>query len=573
MKTFNFSQYKTLLKVLLLNTFNSAGERKKKRKADEPNLQGERKSGAKKVLGGILGALVAVIMVGYLVTVVTAFTAAAVESGEYKTIPYFLMGMGQLLVVFLGIGAIFNMLYFSSDNALLQSLPVSDATVFAAKFTVAYISQLALSIILLLPSTLTYGIVASKMGVNIWGGFYVYAVITPFVAPLIPLLAVSLISVPVMYLLSFVKNRTLAKNILSCVLSVAFLVLYFAFIFSTNSFEYEEETVALPAMVTGLAKFSVYNYNWVEAMLGNSVVANTAVYIVCVLAAGVLILLLSAFTYKKSVSFSLEEGASGRKKRVGKDMNSLGKKGFLSSFLLKDIKSIVSEPSLVMSVALGVVLLPVFIFLGGGTIFGDISEFPYGSEICSLGFISYFTTVIMCSTNYVSLMGVSLEGGNLALIKSLPINVRDFVKSKLVVSNIYNAVIALEFFIVFSIVSKTQFGPLIGLINALIIFTFAFGMSCYGLYCDMKKPTLVWENMQKLTKNNKRVIKPMLFALGFGMIYLIGGIAIGLTLGGKPALAVSVYLLIFAATALPFTGVCFNLLTKNMEELFDKIEC
>ncbi len=573
MKTFNFSQYKVLLKVLLINTFNSVGNGKKK-KDKELNLNADKKGGARKILSGALGALCVIVIVGYLVMTVMNFTVVAVESGDYTVIPYFLMGIGQMLVVFLGMGAIFNLLYFSDDNALLQSLPVSNATVFAAKFTVAYISQLALSVILLLPSMLTFGITAAQAGVKIWAGFYVYAVLTPLVSPLIPLLAVSFISIPIMYLLSLIKNRTLAKNILSFALSLGFLAIYFAFIFSANII-YEEEVAGLPPIIGKLAEFSIYNYNWVEAMLGFSVPANTAIYLACVLAAGAIMLLLSIFAYKKAVSFSLEDGGSGRRKRGKKknEFNVAGKRSFLTAFFIKDLKSIISEPTMVMSFALGIVLLPVFMFLMGGSLWGDMTEFPYGAEICSLGFLSYFTTMIMCSTNYFSLMGVSLEGKNFSLIKSLPISVKDFVKSKLLVANLYNVIISSEFFIVTSIISQTRFGPLIAFFNALIIFTFGFGMSCFGLYCDIKKPTLLWENMQKLTKNNKRVIKPMFLAMGFGLIYLIAGFVIGLTLGGKPSIAVSIYLIVFAAVAAPFAAICFNKLKNNMEEMFDKIEC
>ena len=98
-------------------------------------------------------------------------------------------------------------------------------------------------------------------------------------------------------------------------------------------------------------------------------------------------------------------------------------------------------------------------------------------------------------------------------------------------------------------------------------------MTCYGLYNDLKKPTLIWENMQKLTKNNFRVVKPMLIAMGVGILYLVAAILFGILLVDKIILAFSIYFIVFAVVSFTFAGLAFVALWKNKELLFTKIEC
>ena len=573
MKIFNFSHYKLLVNALLIDTLNSFTSYRNRNKPVSNEISASLSSNTKKILKILLSVAVCAILIAYLVMMIVVLTQSAIINNSLSEIPYFIVGMGQLLVIFLGTGAIFNILYFSTDNVLLQSLPVSEATVFAAKFTVAYLSQLFISVLLLMPSLVTFGVVASQAGVELFVGYYVYAIITPFVAPLIPMLGVALISVPVMYLMSLAKNRELAKKIFTIALSLSFLAIYFVFIFSTTGMDYSDTgtITELPSAINSIAKFALLNYFWLEAMVGNSVFLNTLYYCMCLIGAIVFIILLNKFVYKKAVSFSLEEGIS-RNKKIRTQKN-IKENTFIVSFFKKDVKVILSEPTLLMSMALGIVLIPVFMFIGSGSMFSGFSDNIYSCELYSLGFMSYFTVVMMCATNYDALLGVSLEGRNFALIKTLPIKITDFVKCKLLVSNLYNLILSVEFFIVGAIISKIQYGPLIALLNAFIIFVFGFGMTCYGLYNDLKKPTLIWENMQKLTKNNFRVVKPMLIAMGVGILYLVAAILFGILLVDKIILAFSIYFIVFAVVSFTFAGLAFVALWKNKELLFTKIEC
>ena len=204
-KSQEFKNYLSLLKVLISETFLGENNFLKNKRENSHKFNTEKKP--KKIIGILLILGCAIFLLGYLVMMVYSITQTAVDNGIERKVPYFIMGTAQVTILLLGISMIFNCLYFSKDNMLLLSLPISSKVIFSAKMTIIYLSQLFISFIILLPSLVTFGIVTGFNGITYGVGFYLSAIITPLVAPIIPLVAISIVSVPIMYLLSFVKNK------------------------------------------------------------------------------------------------------------------------------------------------------------------------------------------------------------------------------------------------------------------------------------------------------------------------------------------------------------------------------
>jgi ABC-2 type transport system permease protein len=579
-KNFDFAQYNSLLKALFADKFFTFGKR-----FYGVSKKNDGKSGAgrgKKAVSGVFTGLFIVFMLLYLVSMVVTITLSAIDNGMHEKVPYFIIAAAQFVILFLGTSASFDYLYFGADNQLLESLPVSSTVVFSVKFTLTYLAQLIIAFAVILPSLIAYGVVCGAKGINLGVGFYFYAVFTPLLAPAIPLLAVSLLSIPVMYLMSFAKNRQVAKTVLSILLTIGFLIFYFIMIFVyTNISTAGAETAAAGGQnaFSALDTFvsaGILNYNWVEAMLGHSAVSNTLFYLLAIIGAFVLTLVMVRFTYKRSLSFSLESGTAARagKKRRGVAEN-FKKSNFFKAFFYKDLKVIFSEPTLFLSLGISAVAVPLITAVIARLNIFDFSEtgvVSYTSELSELGFIFYMVIIIMCGSNTISLVGFSLEGKNMAVLKSLPVSPKDIVKSKLLVSNIYNVLVSLEFFIAYAAAGRMKLDPLIALIGAALLFAAGFGVSCYGLYSDMKNPKLGFDSLQELTKNNTRTIRPMMFAIGFGLIFLVAGILLGIFLDGKPLTAYAAFFAIFAAAIAVFDFFTFSKLHKNAEELFDRLE-
>ncbi len=72
-----------------------------------------------------------------------------------------------LVVLFFGIVHLVSTLYLSKDTDFYSMLPIKASTVFAAKLTFVYLSEAIITIAVMLPLVITFGILS-----NMWAGFY-----------------------------------------------------------------------------------------------------------------------------------------------------------------------------------------------------------------------------------------------------------------------------------------------------------------------------------------------------------------------------------------------------------------
>lgn len=573
----NLKLFVSFLKVLLKETFFGDKEKKKNAESNSLNVNPNNSHGfkAKRAVVLVLVGLGCVIMLAYLVLIIANVTKLAIELGIHDKVPYFLLGATQLAICLLGMGAYLNYVFFSKDVQLLQSLPLPSGVVFAAKFTITYLSQLFVSIIILLPSLVTYGIVSARYGVNFSAGFYILSIITPFVTPLLPLLIISILSIPLMRILLLVKNRDMAKAVLSSVLSLCMVAIYFSLVFGSML---EGDVSSVGVYIEKITSFYSYigiiNYNWVEALIGNGVLLNLTIYFVIVVVALVVSIILNGITYKTSSAFSSENGMR-LKVKIDASLVAYKSRSFFRMFVIKELKKLIPEPNLIISTIVGLILVPVVSILLLKTEFsGQISGTNniYIKELVSLGFITYIICIVS-SSNFTSLVGISIEGKSISLLKSLPIEPKAIIKGKLLVSAIYNLIFCTEFAIVYLIISVVKFKWLIAFVAVVVYFTIGFGMNCMGLYSDLKNPKFDYENIQHLLKNNKRTVKPMLISLGIGMLLYIVPTVLSIVLENNTVVAYTTYFLISIVVAFAFSGAAYLKLKKNYLELYEKTEC
>lgn len=90
---------------------------------------------------------------------------------------------------------------------------------------------------------------------------------------------------------------------------------------------------------------------------------------------------------------------------------------------------------------------------------------------------------------------------------------------------------------------------------------------------DLEKPNFRFNNVNELTKNNKRMLLPILSATGLGLIVMIAGIAFGSALPdnllfvGYIVFFVLVYALSIILFSLPYASI-----RKKADEMYDRLE-
>lgn len=558
------TQYATLVKTLLINTLKSSFKNERVMKV----------RGIKK-LGSVGVALLALLGVSgvlfYLVSIGVELTIASINSGTVEELQYGFIALAQLSVTFFGIASLMSNLYFSKDNALLNSLPFEEGVVFGAKFTLTYLGELLFAGVVYLPLATTSGVVLMLNGYSVSWTFFLVEIVNFLLIPALPLLIASIIAQPVMLLVANLKKKTLGVSIVTALGYIAFFALYFPVVLGTSSIA---ESGALDgnavAIFVNLKKATIFNYPLVNALLGNNEVVNILIYVLGVCVSLALAVGISVYFYKKATL----RGGEGEYKSVKKVKNNLNEnKSLVKSYFYKDFKTLLHTPQLFVSVLM-TTLMPMLVIFFMNTAFKadmEIGE-EMDVELFIVALATYMVSLLMAVGNPFAFIGFSLEGKNLYMIKSLPISIKDIVKTKF----IFSATITL----VASAVITIGYPLASGMRNAVTIIglplqALASGLSfsAIGLYSDLKNPNLNWTNVNEITRNNLKVAKPMLLYVGLSFAYMIIGIMLAVF---KTALNldVTIILAVYHGVCLIAPAVVLAVYIRrlwNAEELFRRI--
>ena len=103
-----------------------------------------------------------------------------------------------------------NSLYFSKDNQVLLTYPVNNGIIFLSKMVVFYIQELMKNAVMMLPLLLAYGISYSFP----WF-YYPWLIFIFFIITMIPVALGGIVSIPYMYILTFLKKSQYIQGILA----------------------------------------------------------------------------------------------------------------------------------------------------------------------------------------------------------------------------------------------------------------------------------------------------------------------------------------------------------------------
>lgn len=539
-----FFQYVRLLKASYLN---QRGDRRKRREEAV-----SKRKGLGKVGFAILYAFGGLAILGFEFSIASQLAMAAVRANAVENTLYVLVGITQLVVLFFGILTSMGYLYFSKDQKLLSTLPFEKGVVFAVKSTQAYLGELLINCIVFIPIAVAYGIICNVYGYALPWTYYLVAVLAAFMTPAVPMLLITLLSLPIMRLVAIFKRRRVGNGIALAVLYLLFMVGYLALAGVGSAGEITLGEGTLTAF-DNVRKATIFNYPIINAMLGNKGWANFFIYFAGILVLFAVNLLFSLLFYNKILRDSEESGGEV----VRKKSRSTAPKSVFGSFFLKELKTLVSTPTILMSVILGLVM-PVLMMAFVKFTFSDIStaEDPVpwmigNLDMFSVGLATFIVQLMSVSAGSVNSVGFSLEGKNLPMLKSLPLSPRELVKIKLSFSMVISGIQSISVLIAFPLIMGIH-NPIAIIGLPLTVALSGFFSNSMMLYFDLKDPNYTWNNISEITKNNKRMIKPMMIVMAVAFAYFI--IAVILGVAGK-TLSATAALAIYYGSAIALLGV------------------
>lgn len=165
-------------------------------------------------------------LAAFVVVSIYLYSTVFAQNGLQNEFITMLLVAGVVFVLIFGIIAMLSNLYFSRDTEFFVSLPVKPAAIYMAKLTVIYLTELLTSVLIFAPCLVTAGITLQLSWV-----YYVTMFFAVLLTPALPLFLASILSIPIMYVVSFFRNRGAMGSIAVILLfGVLFAAYYFVII-------------------------------------------------------------------------------------------------------------------------------------------------------------------------------------------------------------------------------------------------------------------------------------------------------------------------------------------------------
>ena len=395
-----------------------------------------RKCNGKAVVGE--GALISPAAAKVLLYCALVILAGALFAGAYFVQPYIsglipagslarsLMLLLLILSFVLSIKDIVTVLYTADDIEILLPMPFSAAQIVTAKLIIVASFPVAVSLIVLNSVCLGYGI---RAGVN--APFIIGIILSSILIPFTGVFTGALLVVIIFRVFGFIRNRDITValgGIFTFGLSVAYI--YFSNRFSGGNAA--QTTAVFNAFSSVSAAFP--NIFFMSRFMDAGSIPGLLISIgITVLVIVLALLAVRAFYFKTALSMQI---TGGGKKSVSKDaLRSIRKNSVLRSLTAYEAKSARRNPAfMIYGFAISFlwpVLFALSLFLRNDSLIGGISV-PLDTVSALLASVSFaiMASCFACGFNVLPGTAFSREGSTFEAIRALPVDLKDYCRSK-----------------------------------------------------------------------------------------------------------------------------------------------
>jgi ABC-2 type transport system permease protein len=439
-------------------------------------------------------------------------------------------------------------LYLGKDTEFFASLPIGGSAVYFAKLAIVYIMQLLLAIVLMVPVFVTTGAVLGL------GPLYYTMMLAVILAmPALPLLAMSILAIPIMYMVSFFRNRGALTSIFLIVFIGAGYAVYFAVLASNSSSstlpegtpptevpDFDAELAAFLRSTSGLLNVFAPLVALIRIACGqnatlfgemdtlNANIVNVCIFVVSLVVVCIVVRIISGTIYMRGARAQLESQKINLLIK-SRDTN----RSHFGALMYKEIKELLRTPSFAMNYLYMIVMSPIAVlffanhFVNLDSLTGAVQY----TQVLDLVLIM-FVLITGVGVNTGANTTISREGDKFYLLKILPVDYKTQVRAKLTVYHTISLITIVLSLVCFVVVKGSYLTALAGFVF-LLMYSRAY-VRLAAIF-DLSRPKLKWSTPRELLKNNSNVYIPMLLSMasifvliGFAIVWLIVGIKVRL---------------------------------------------
>lgn len=471
---------------------------------------------------------------------------AYVKVGLSDIIPIYLSAVTSIVILMFTIikagDTVFNMKTY--ENLIV--LPVRQSAIVASRFFVMYVFNVAMSLLIFLPTTVIYGMML-KSDIS----FYIMMILGAVFMPLIPMSVATALGGLIYGLSSRLKHKNIAIIILS--FAVTFALIVAPMLLADKSSLTEVQLAQMTAVM-----FQKIGSIFPPAILfSNAVIGKNPIYFLlfCLMSLALSALFTALIGYKFKAICTALQGSPAKRNYVMENQNGSSQ---LKALYNKELKRYFASSIYVLNTSMGYILTVIMsvaaLILG----IDKINQMFVGMSLPSWAFS--FVLGAFFSMAPTTTCSISIEGKQWWLVKSLPISTKTVLDSKLLV----NLTIALPCYLI-SVISllialKPSAFEMVWLVVLPLIYLLFSSVA--GLTVNMKNPMFNWESETVAVKQSKAVLLSMLVDL----------VAVGAPVALLILLPQKISNLILAATAVLLIAITCMLYTQNNKIELSKID-
>lgn len=417
-----------------------------------------------------------------------------------------------LIALALGVfGSVFNTygsLYLPKDNELMLSLPIPTRKLLFARVCGVYATSLLYSAWIWIPASIAYWIIVPAT---------VSSVVFPILLIFVLALFVTVLSCLLGWVVALISTKTKGKSILTVVLSLVVMALYYVVYFKIIN--------ALGEIVNHLDALGNTVQSWLHYfyLLGKAADGDilSMMWIIGITA---LVFGLCFFVLSKTfMKLTLTGDRSSKKKKVTADYTMYSARTALRR---REYRHFTSVSTWMLNGGFGLLLMPistVALLAKRGSIVELLptmsAELP---TLFSLLPILLLTAIcLFVSTGALAPVSVSMEGKSLWIVQSLPIQPWEILHAK------ENMAVQLTVYPAALLALVGGFVLNLGILRMVLlcicVWFFVWLSIDFGLFLNLKSPNLSWTNAAYLTKQSMPVMINMFGGWGFSLILIAGG--------------------------------------------------
>lgn len=453
-------------------------------------------------------------------------------------------GMGWMYFVLMGLfsvamgafGSVFNTyagLYLSKDNDLLLSMPIPVRCIIASRLLSVYLMGTLYAGIVYLPAMIVYWVRASASAAVICGSLLLFVLISLFVLTLSCLLG---------WVIAKISLKLKNRGILTALFSLIFVGVYYAFYFKAQdliSYLIEHAT-QIGDKIKGAA-YPLYLFGCVG--VGNWVAELTVGLTVFALFALTCVIL--------SKSFLRIATATGKVARATYREKSVKAENADSALLRKEFRRFFGSANYMLNCGFGTLFLPaagIFLLIKGRLLIDNLNVlFQDGGAIVPV--LLCAAACLLGSMNDAAAPSVSLEGKNLWLVQSLPVNPFQVLMAKARLQIIITG-IPMIFFLICAAIVTFPVAPVGTILSIAVSLLYVPLAAFFALFLGVRHPNLTWSNEIVPIKQSMNVMVALFSGWGYALVLAGGYFLFGTYIGSIAYLAIFAILSVALITVL-----------------------